>query len=73
MMPRKQRPVVRTLLVSKWPSAPFWPMLFNKVGKSRLLGLQATEEIDKSQVVIYPGRSGCKLFKGEPNTNLLAI
>ena len=62
-----------TLLVPKWPSAPFWPMLFNKEGKSRLLGLQATEEIDKSQVVICPGRSGCMLFKGEPNTNLLAI
>ena len=59
-----------TLLVPKWPSAPFWPMIFNNEGKSTLPGLLATEEIDKSQVIIW---SGCNLFKGKPNTNLLAI
>ena len=62
-----------TLLVPKWPSAPFWPMLFNNEGRGRLPGLLDTESIDKSQVVICPGRSGNNLFKGNPNTDLLAI
>ena len=48
-------------------------MLFNNKGRGRLPGLLDTESIDKSQVVIYPGRSGNNLFKGNPNTDLLAI
>ena len=62
-----------TLLVPKWPSAPFWPMLFNREGKGNLPGLLATKEIDKSQVIICPGRAGSNLFKGKPNTNVIAI
>ena len=63
-------------MVPKWPSAPFWPtnvMLFNNEGRGRFPGLLDTESIEKSQVVICPGRSRNNLFKRNPNTNLLAI
>ena len=62
-----------TLLVTKWPSAPFWPMLLNKEGKGDLPSLLATHEINKLQVIISPDRFGSNLFKGKTNTNLLAI
>ena len=63
---------VGTLVVPKWPSAPYWPMLFPNKDK-RLLGIVAIMAIDRSEVVICPGRSGASLFKGTPNTDLLAI
>ena len=63
---------VGTLVVPKWPSAVYWPMLFpNK--DERLPGIVETMTIDKSEVVICPGRSGVNLFKGTPKTDLLAI
>ena len=61
-----------TLVVPKWPSAPYWPTLFPGEGKT-LPGAVATMSIDKSEVVICPGRSGVNLFKGTPNTDLIAI
>ena len=63
---------VGTLVVPKWPSAPYWPMFFPNKGET-LLGIVATMIIDKSEVVNCPGRSGVSLFKGAPNTDLLAI
>ena len=62
-----------TLLVPKWPSAPFWPMLFNNLGEDRFTGLLDTKIIDKLRVVICPGKSRSNLFKGNPNTDLLAM
>ena len=54
---------IGTLLVPKWPSAPFWPILFTAEGKFNIPGLQATEEITKSEVVIgYMSRQ----VKGKP-------
>ena len=61
-----------TLLVPQWPSAPFWPMLFAK-GSKFSEGIVSSMEIDKADIVICPGRSGSGLFKGRPNTNLLAV
>ena len=61
-----------TLLVPQWPSAPFWPMLFTS-GSKVSQSVVATQVIEKEQVVICCGRSGAQLFKGEPNTNLLAV
>ena len=54
---------VGTLVVPKWPSAPYWPMLFPSKDK-RLQGIVSTMAIDKSEVVNCPGRSGVNLFKG---------
>ena len=52
--------------------APYWPMLF--LGKDeRLPGIVETITIDKLEVVICPCISGVTLFKGTPNTDLLAI
>lgn len=64
--------VCGTLVVPWWPSAPFWPMLFANDSKFSY-GIVASVEIDKGDVVIFPGRSGGSLFKGRPNTSLLAV
>ena len=77
LVPRALRHVqetaaVGTLVVPKWPSAPYWPMLFPSKDK-RLQSIVSTLAIDKSEVVICPGRSGVGLFKGTPNTDLIAI
>ena len=63
---------IGTLVVPNWPSAPYWPMLFPEKDE-RLPGIVETMTIDKSEVVICPGRSGVTLFKRTPNTDLLAI
>ena len=63
-----------TLLVPNWPSATFWPMLFTTNTESELpASVKATLVIDKSEVVICPGRSGASLFKELPNTDMLAL
>ena len=63
-----------TLLVPNWPSATFWPMLFTTNTESELpASVKATLVIDKSEVIICPGRSGASLFKGLPNTDMLAL
>ena len=63
-----------TLLVPRWPSAAFWPMLFTRYSESRLANnVKATRVIDKSQVIICPGKPGVTLFKGRLNTDMLAV
>ena len=37
------------------------------------LGVKATLIIDKSEVTICSGRSGASLFKGLPNTDMIAV
>ena len=34
---------------------------------------QDKEVIDKSDLVVHPGKSGANLFKGVPNANFLAL
>ena len=57
-----------TLLVPQYPSAPFWPMLFpNGVDPADFVVIQ------KSELVVDPGRLGSSLFKCAPNTSFLAL
>ena len=63
-----------TLLIPKWPSATFWPMSFTTNTESKLAAsVKATLVIDKSEVIICPGRSGASLFKELSNTDMLAL
>ena len=44
-----------TLLIPKWPSATFWPMLFTTNTESKLAAsVKVTLVIDKSEVIICP-------------------
>ena len=56
-----------TLIVPRWPSAPFWPVLFPSRG-SVAPYIVDVKVLSKSEVVIIPGKSGSSLFKGAPNT-----
>ena len=61
-----------TLVVPEWPSAPFWPILFpEKVKFAPFVVL--VRVLTAAEFSIYPGRLGSSLFKGTPNTNMLAI
>ena len=61
-----------TVIVPRWPSAPFWPLLFPD-GCTRALFIIEEKILDWSPYLVVPGRSGCSLFKGTPNTDLLAL
>ena len=61
-----------TLLVPKWPSAAFWPMLFPEHSLKAWF-IQELRVLDKSEVVVCAGKHGAYLFDGSPNTNLLAL
>ena len=59
---------------AKMASAVFWPMLFTRNGESGLAtSVKATLVIDKSEIIICPNRAGARLFKGFPNTDMLAV
>ena len=60
-----------TLVVPEWVSAPFWPMLFPSGEPAPFILL--IRILAPSEFAIIPGRLGSNLFKGSPNTNLLAI
>ena len=60
-----------TLIVPEWLSAPFWPMLFP--GGEPAPFILMIRILTASEFEITPGRLGSSLFKGIPNTNLLAI
>ena len=61
-----------TLVVPEWPSAPFWPILFpEKVKFAPFVVL--IRVLTAAEFSMYPGRLGSSLFKGTPNTNMLAI
>ena len=63
-----------TLLIPKWQSATFCPMLFTTNTESKLAAsVKATPVIDKSEVIICPGRSAASLFKGLSITDMLAL
>ena len=61
-----------TLIVPRWLSAPFWPMLFPDSCRPAPFIMEVVV-IDKSERSLIPGRSSDNLFKGSPNTDLLAI
>ena len=67
-----QTGAIGTLIVPRWLSAPFWPMLFPD-GHHPAPFISEVVVIDKSECLLIPGRSGNNLFKGIPNTDLLAI
>ena len=58
-----------TLVVPEWPSAVFWPILFPNTSKPAPF----IKEIQTFEPLLHPGKAGANLFKGVPNTNMLAI
>ena len=63
---------VGTLLAPEWLSAPFWPILYPD-GKVPAPFITDVVVLSKHEVLLHPGRSGACLFKGPPNTNMLAV
>ena len=61
-----------TLVVPEWPSAVFWPMLFPQPDRPATF-VKEVITIWKSELYLHPGKAGANLFKGTPNTNMLAI
>ena len=61
-----------TLIVPQWFSAPFWPLLFpNGVEPAQFV--KQFIELPRCETTFLPGRSGCNLFEGVPNTIVLAL
>ena len=71
-MHARQCCAVGTLLASEWPSAPFWPILY-PAGKVPAPFITDVVVLSKHEVLLHPGRSGACLFKGPPNTNMVAV
>ena len=63
---------VGTLVVPEWPSAPFWPLLYPN-GKDPGPFITDTVVLHKQDIMLHPGRSGACLFRGPPNTNMIAV
>ena len=61
-----------TLVVLQWPSAPYWPLLFPD-GASTSYFINGLLILQNSGALTCPGRAGANLFKGVPNTNMLAV
>ena len=52
-----------TLIVPRWPSAPFWPMLFPD-GCTQAPFIIGEKTLDRSTHLVVAGHSGGNLFKG---------
>ena len=63
---------VGTLIVPQWLSAPFWPLLFPN-GWDPAEYVVEWMELPSGTELILPGLNGASLFKGPPNTPVLAI
>ena len=61
-----------TLIVPLWRSALFWPMLFPCKDIPAKFVMK-TIVLMRSEQLVLPDKSGCNLFKGLPNSDLLAI
>ena len=61
-----------TLVVPQWPSSPFWPLLFPD-GVTPAKFVKECLELTKTKTLILPGQLGSSLFKGLPNTPVLAL
>lgn len=61
-----------TLIVPCWHSAPFWLILYpNGVTPAKFI--QEVMELPQQEGLFLPQRSGAVLFKGVPNTKVLAL
>ena len=61
-----------TLIVPAWRSAPFWPILYPD-GCNPADFIKKVRELPQREGLILPTRSGAVLFKGVPNTKVLAL
>ena len=61
-----------TLIIPQWLSAPFWPLLFPN-GSDPAEFVLAWLELPTTAELVLPGLSGTNLFKGIPNTAVLAV
>ena len=61
-----------TLVVPQWLSSPFWPLLFPD-GISPEVFVREWLELPRTETLILPGQLGASLFKGLPNTPMLAL
>jgi len=61
-----------TLIVPCWKLAPFRPVLFPD-GKTPAKFIQKILELPQKEGLIVPQRCGAVLFKGVPNTKVLAL
>ena len=61
-----------TLIIPQWFSSPFWPLLFPD-GFMPAEFVEGVIELPISDTLILPGQSGANLFKGLPNTPMLAL
>ena len=56
----------------QWFSSPFWPLLFPN-GFTPADFVVGVIELPSSEALIISGQSGANLFKGLPNTPVLAL
>ena len=61
-----------TLIVPQWVSSPFWPLLFPD-GINAINSVVGIAELPRSEALFLPGPTGQNLFKGIPNTPVLAV
>ena len=61
-----------TLIVPSWCSAPFWPILYPD-GQNPASFIQKIKQLPRRDGLFLPQRSGAVLFKGVPNTDVLAL
>jgi len=61
-----------TLVIPKWVSAPFGPLIFPD-GTNPAQFVKEVRELPRVEGLFVEGRSGCNLFKGIPNTPVIAL
>ena len=61
-----------TLITPQWVSSPFWPLLFPD-GANPIDSVVGIAELPNSETLLLPGETGHNLFKGIPNTPVLAL
>ena len=59
-------------MVPQWLSSLFWPLLFPD-GPSPAVFVKEWLELPGTEDLILPGQLGTNLFKGLPNTTVLAF
>ena len=61
-----------TLIIPRWASAPFWPLIFPD-GVNPAEFVKEIKELPRIEGLFIEGHSGCNLFKGIPNTPVMAL
>jgi len=54
------------------PKSPFWPLIFPD-GTKPAHFVKEVRELPRVEGLFVEGRSGCNLFKGIPNTPVIAL